>query len=241
VARRSASLLDPGSAFAFESPSRPGLRYVPTRPVPGSGPPARIELLVVGTSTGGPSALAELFAALPASLAVPIAVVQHAPPDFARALVDQLAARAALPVRAATHGEPLGASGIWLASGGRHLVLEGRSFGPSDAPPENSCRPAVDVLFRSAARAFGAGVLGVVLTGMGEDGVAGARAVVDAGGQVLAQDPATALAPGMPGRVADAGLASGVFGLSDLAAEILLRVGRSRNHSTPESDLVSSR
>jgi two-component system chemotaxis response regulator CheB len=241
VARRVVTTPDGGNPFPLEFSSRPGLRNAPGRTVTRSGPPPRVEVLVVGASTGGPTALAELLSALPASLAVPIAVVQHSSPQLARTLAEQLATRSPLPVRAASHGETIGASGVWIAPGGTHLVLEGRLFGLSDAPPEHSCRPSVDVLFRSAARSFGAGVLAVVLTGMGEDGVAGARAVVDAGGQVLAQDPGTASAPGMPGRVADAGLASSVLSVPDLAAEILLRIGRSRNRSTPEADLVSSR
>jgi len=125
---------------------------------------------------------------------------------------------------------PVAADSVILAPGGRHLELAGTAAAPrirlTDAAPENSCRPAADVLFRSAVRLWGAGTLGIVLTGMGRDGLAGSRGIVEAGGSVIAQDEFTSVIWGMPGEVVRAGLADAVLPLGQIGPEIALRLGR---------------
>lgn len=216
-------------------PSRPRPTVART-PVPPprrrgpSGPPPRVELIVVGVSTGGPNALAELVPALPADLAVPVCIVQHMPPMFTRLLAERLDATSKVQVREATGGEVLRPGSVVIAPGDRHLAVARRGGALvtelRDTPPENSCRPAADVLFRSASEAVGGGVLGVVLTGMGHDGRRGAEEIVDRGGRVLAQDEATSVVWGMPGAVVQAGYADEVLPLSDVAAAI----GRRLSH-----------
>jgi two-component system chemotaxis response regulator CheB len=133
-------------------------------------------------------------------------------------------------VREATDGSPLRGGEILLAPGGRHLAVAGDAAAPrvrlTDDPPEQSCRPAADVLFRTAAKTWGDGVLGVVLTGMGRDGLAGARAIVEAGGMVIAQDEFSSVVWGMPGEVAKAGLADAVLPLARIGPEVALRLAR---------------
>lgn len=193
-----------------------------------SGPAPRVELVVIGVSTGGPNALAALVPALPADLAVPVCIVQHMPPMFTKLLADRLDAAGPLRVREAVAGEPLRAGEILIAPGDRHLAIGlhgGRRVAElRDTPPENSCRPAADVLFRTAAETVGGGVLGVVLTGMGHDGRHGAEAIADVGGRLVVQDEPSSVVWGMPGAVAQAGLADEVAPLEQLAGIIARRV-----------------
>jgi two-component system chemotaxis response regulator CheB len=181
-------------------------------------------ILCVGSSTGGPQALNTVFAALPAKLGVPIIVTQHMPPTFTQILAKHLGANANRPSCEAANGMALAPDHIYVAPGDKHLLLrreEGRTVCVlTNDPPENFCRPAVDPMFRSAAKAFGAESFCVVLTGMGADGRNGAQAVADAGGATIVQDEATSVVWGMPGAVAQAGLASGVFPLHAIAGEI---------------------
>jgi two-component system chemotaxis response regulator CheB len=189
---------------------------------------APVELLVIAASTGGPDALLKLFAALPAELPVPVAVVQHMPPMFTRLLAERLAAQSRIPVSEAVEGRDLRHGEAIIAPGDFHLEVERRAGGfvarLHQAAPENSVRPAADVLFRSAAAAGGAGTLAVVLTGMGQDGKIGASAIVNAGGRVFAQDEATSVVWGMPGAVAKSGLAEAILPLGELAGAILRRL-----------------
>jgi two-component system, chemotaxis family, protein-glutamate methylesterase/glutaminase len=192
-------------------------------------PPAgQVEVVAIGCSTGGPNALAELLIALPADFGAPILIVQHMPPVFTRMLAERLAARSALDVAEATSGAEPRPGQVWMAPGGQHLVVARRAgvvrLDTSNAPPENSCRPSVDVLFRSVAAAYGARALGVVLTGMGRDGVLGSAELRAAGGRVVVQDKASSVVWGMPGLVAAAGLADRVVPISGLAAELRRRV-----------------
>jgi two-component system chemotaxis response regulator CheB len=184
--------------------------------------------VAIGTSTGGPNALDEVFAGLPADLPVPVVVVQHMPPMFTRLLAERLSARHAIKVSEGRPDGVLRPGHAWLAPGDFHMSVarEGAEVRVrlNQDPPENSCRPAADVLFRSVAQAFGPGALAVVLTGMGQDGLRGCEAVRAAGGQVLAQDEATSVVWGMPGFVARAGLADRVLPLALVAPEIVRRV-----------------
>ncbi|MFM8954022.1 MAG: chemotaxis-specific protein-glutamate methyltransferase CheB [Planctomycetaceae bacterium] len=191
---------------------------------------SRIEGVVVAVSTGGPTALAEVLPAFVPEARVPIIIVQHMPAFFTAALAERLAKVSGLPVREATEGESVKPGEVLLAPGGRHVELVGDAAQPrirlTDDPPENSCRPSADVLFRSAVRLWGGGTLGVVLTGMGRDGLAGSRAIVAAGGGVIAQDEFSSVVWGMPGEVVRAGLADAVLPLSQVGVEIGLRLKR---------------
>jgi len=201
--------------------------------VPRFASTSRIELLAIGTSTGGPNALAVVLPRLPKDLPVPVVIVQHMPPLFTRFLADRLDKQCAIRIREGSPGELLKPGVAWIAPGDFHMTIaKGDSkeyrLRMNQDPPENSCRPAVDVLFRSVARSFGPNVLGVVLTGMGSDGVRGSEDIKAAGGQVLVQDEATSVVWGMPGQVAAAGLADAILPLEEVAVEIDRRVRSSR-------------
>jgi two-component system, chemotaxis family, protein-glutamate methylesterase/glutaminase len=192
----------------------------------------RIEIVAIGTSTGGPNALAEVLPRIPNDFPVPIVVVQHMPPIFTRLLAERLASRSAIPIEEGSAGAVLSAGHAWIAPGNFHMkvIRVGLSsrLNLNQGPPENSCRPAVDVLFRSVAAAYGANVLGVVMTGMGSDGVLGAQDIRDAGGDVIIQDEASSVVWGMPGLVHASGLADAAYPLDHLATEITRRVLQSR-------------
>jgi two-component system chemotaxis response regulator CheB len=169
----------------------------------------RPSLVAIGSSTGGPQALATLVKRLP-RLPVPIVIVQHMPAGFTTMLAEHLDKMGPHRCAEAVDGEALVAGRIYLAPGDRHLLVEAASGGLrariTTGPPENFCRPAVDPMLRSAVAALGGRVLATILTGMGHDGLAGCRGVVAAGGTVLAQDEASSVVWGMPGAVARAGL-----------------------------------
>ena len=209
--------------------ARPGVepqRKFTTQPVAHAH--ARAEILAIGVSTGGPNALATLLPGLARNFPVPIVIVQHMPPLFTRLLAERLAVVTGFPGHEGVAGAVLKPGEIWVAPGGFHMEVE-RGVGEvclhtHEGPPENSCRPAVDVLFRSVAKVFGARAMAVVLTGMGQDGLRGCEYIREAGGQVLAQDEASSVVWGMPGAVSQAGLAEKVLPLNELAAEINRRI-----------------
>jgi two-component system, chemotaxis family, protein-glutamate methylesterase/glutaminase len=193
---------------------------------------SRIDVVAIGTSTGGPGALSELIPQLPADLPVPIVIVQHMPALFTRLLAERLNAIAPLEVREGKEGEKLQRGQVWIAPGDHHMTVarKGTDFllGLNREPQENSCRPAVDVLFRSVAQTYGANVLAVVLTGMGSDGTIGAAAIREAGGEVIVQDEESSVVWGMPGKVVAASLADRIFPLSGIAPEVVRRVSMRR-------------
>lgn len=198
-----------------------------------SAPTARIDILAIGASTGGPNALAEIFTLLPPDLTTPIVVVQHMPPVFTQMLAERLSKISQIPTVEAKSGAELEPGKAWVAPGDHHLVVvrDGTRIrsNVNQDPQENACRPAVDPLFRSIANAYGRNCLAVVLTGMGQDGLHGCEAVRAAGGQILAQDEATSVVWGMPGAVARAGLADRVLPLPMLAGEIIRRIRGGRD------------
>jgi two-component system chemotaxis response regulator CheB len=207
-------------------PARTAAPPPPPRPVaPRSGPGKKPAVLVIGSSTGGPEALARVLPQLPASLPVPVLLVQHMPPVFTRQFAQRLDRLCALRVVEATDGVPLAPGTVHLAPGDHHLVVRanGRTAmttGLTQGPPENFCRPAVDPLFRSVVTAFDGAVLAVVLTGMGSDGRNGAAEIRAAGGTVVVQDQATSVVWGMPGAISQAGLADEVLPLDRIPEAI---------------------
>jgi len=188
----------------------------------------RIDIVAIGTSTGGPTALAELLPQFPADFPVPIVIVQHMPPVFTRLLADRLNRGARLKVQEGREGKKVEAGQVWIAPGDRHMTVARNGvdvvLAMKQDPAENSCRPAVDVLFRSVAQAYGANALAVVLTGMGSDGTRGARVIRDAGGEVIVQDKASSVVWGMPGSVVAASLADRVCPLANIVPEVIRRV-----------------
>ncbi|MGA2076845.1 MAG: chemotaxis response regulator protein-glutamate methylesterase [Terriglobia bacterium] len=189
---------------------------------------ARVEVVAIGVSTGGPNALNELFPTFPADFSVPIVVVQHMPPVFTKLLADRLKAKSQIQVEEGAPGRAVEPGRAFIAPGNYHMIVQKEDrtvrIRTNQEPPENSCRPAVDVLFRSVAQTYGAGVLGVVMTGMGQDGLRGCEQIRKAGGQVIVQDEATSVVWGMPGFVATAGLADKVLPLNELGSEIVRKV-----------------
>ena len=189
-----------------------------------AAPTGRIEVLAIGSSTGGPEALAKVLPQLPASIAVPILLVQHMPPVFTRQFAQRLDRLSPLRVVEAVDGTPLLPGTVHLAPGDHHLVVRGGARGPHTAlnqgPPENFCRPAVDPLFRSVVAVYDGAVLAVVLTGMGSDGRNGAGEVRAAGGTVVVQDQASSVVWGMPGAISQAGFADEVLPLDRIPEAI---------------------
>ncbi len=201
---------------------------------------APVEIIVIAVSTGGPSALEQMLPDLAADFPVPILIVQHMPKLFTGALAERLDRCCQLHVVEAKDGAALVPGTIWLAPGDAHMeVARGRVGAGGGGPANvvhlhqqrslNHCKPSADYLFSSAAFVYGVGTLALVMTGMGADGVMGARRVHEAGGTVLAQDKASSAVWGMPGRVFDAGLARTPIPLARLAAELTMRAAAGRS------------
>lgn len=196
----------------------------------------RIDVLAIGVSTGGPNALAQVIPRLPADFPVPVVVVQHMPALFTRLLAERLNAQSSIAVHEAEAGKALESGHVWIARGDYHMTLTRSGSAVfvelNQDPPENSCRPAVDALFRSVARVHGRNALAVVMTGMGSDGARGATQIHDAGGEVLIQDEATSVVWGMPSAVLGAGAADRICALTEISTEVIRRTaaGRSAKH-----------
>jgi len=207
-------------------------RRAATPPVARSRSRSPVEIVVIGASTGGPNALAAVLAGLPADFPAPVLIVQHMPENFTTFLAQRLDGVGPLSVREALAGDRIAAGDVRVARGNFHLEVHATAAGveivTTEGPLVNSCRPSADVLFESAVSHYGASVLAVMLTGMGQDGLVGCRRIREAGGQIIAQDKATSVVWGMPGQVAEAGLADVVLPISQIGAEIVRRVGSAR-------------
>ncbi|MGE0565353.1 MAG: chemotaxis response regulator protein-glutamate methylesterase [Pseudolabrys sp.] len=191
------------------------------RPFPCAVP----KVLVVGASTGGPQALMTVIGKLDRRFDhVPILIIPHMPPTFTAIIAEHITQATGRPTREGHDGEPVDGGRIYIAPGGRHMTVarvDGVArLAISDDPPINFCKPSVDPLFESAAQVWSQHVAALVLTGMGSDGLHGARAVAAAGGSVIAQDEATSVVWGMPGQVAQAGLCSAVLPIHDIAPRL---------------------
>lgn len=185
-------------------------------------------VLCIGTSTGGPNALAQLIGAIPVKLPIPVFIVQHMPPTFTKLLADRLDKLSPNACYEASHGQKIEPGSIYLAPGGFHMELAKNGsdlvIEINSKPPENSCRPAVDITFRSVAKYFGANILGVILTGMGKDGFNGSQVIIEGGGSILAQDEESSIVWGMPGYVTQNNLPEKVLPLNQMHTEILARI-----------------
>jgi two-component system, chemotaxis family, protein-glutamate methylesterase/glutaminase len=206
----------------------PPLNYPARTEVKTIQPPAPIEVVTIGCSTGGPNALAEVLPQLPANFPVPVLVVQHMPATFTRFLAERLNTSCALRVAEAEPNRLLEPGVIWIAKGDYHMKVYAEGckirLQTYQGPAENSCRPSVDVLFRSAAKTYGRQTLAVIMTGMGQDGLRGTEELKSVGAQIVAQDEATSVVWGMPGFVVQSGLADRVLPLPQIGQEIARRV-----------------
>ena len=202
-------------------PMPAGFRFAPSS----QNLKGRLKAVVIGVSTGGPTALGSILPKLPAGFKLPVLVVQHMPPLFTRLLAERLNSTCKLPCEEATQGSPVLPGKILIAPGDFHMKVASGEGGVSvsldQSPRLNSCRPAVDALFSSAGEVYGGAVLAVILTGMGQDGLRGVEILKAQGATVLAQDEATSVVWGMPGAVVNAGLVDRVLPLDDVVPEIL--------------------
>ena len=228
------------------SPAAPQVRHAPGTPPPAAAPRAfrpvaaapisrgntrrstgRPSIIAIGSSTGGPEALRNVISKFSAGLPAPVVIAQHMPALFTKILAEHLAKASNLPCKEVEHGERLQAGHVYVAPGDFHFTVRRDAAGffaaLDQTPPINFCRPAVDPLFLSVAEATGGNALGVILTGMGHDGREGVRALRGAGGTIIAQDEASSIVWGMPGAVAEAGLADQILPLSEIGSDIVRR------------------
>ena len=207
----------------------------------------QVHVVAIGSSTGGPNALVEVISKLPQDIGVPILIVQHMPPLFTQLLAERLDKISSLTAREAFDGAVIQPGEIWIAPGDFHLTVARQGTNvvlkTNQNAPENSCRPAVDVLFRSVADVYGGNSLAVVLTGMGRDGTAGCHVLSQLGAGILAQDEASSVVWGMPRSVSEAGLADSVLSLKDIAPAMIMRIrgGQASSRSAGQSGRQSAR
>jgi len=217
-------------------PPRVGPRLVPNltpRPI---GPRA-VNVVCLATSTGGPNALAAVFRQFPASFHLPILIVQHMPPLFTAMLAERLNALGSVKFHEGADGQLVEPGHAYIAPGGKHMEVRRQGLRTvlhlQEEAPENSCRPAADVLFRSAVSVYGGKILGVVMTGMGQDGLRGCERIHELGGPIVVQDEASSVVWGMPGSVAQAGLADKIVPLDQIAGEIIRRTQARQTAAVP--------
>jgi two-component system chemotaxis response regulator CheB len=216
--------------FFHPGPTGPAARPAPPPVLRTAAPQSRTvtpEAVVIGVSTGGPTALHEIIPQIPGNFPLPILIVQHMPPLFTKLLAERLATRSRVPVLEAVTGQPVEAGKVYIAPGDFHMRASGQpgrvKIVLDQGPQENSCRPSVDVLFRSAAEVWGGSAVGIVLTGMGQDGLAGCGNLRAKGSYLIAQDEASSVVWGMPGFVARAGLADRILPLKAIIPDVLDR------------------
>lgn len=202
--------------------SPPPVKTVLASPPTGS---SRIDCVAIGVSTGGPNALSELMPVFPADFPVPIVITQHMPPHFTKLLAERLSAKSNIEIMENKPGMILAPGKAIIAAGDYHMTIHRKDntlvTGANQEPPENSCRPAVDVMFRSVSQVFGKHVLAVILTGMGQDGLKGCEVIKQIGGRIIIQDEETSVVWGMPGFVAKAGLAEKSLPLNKVGPAII--------------------
>jgi two-component system chemotaxis response regulator CheB len=205
--------------------SRQGTNSLAAAHNAGSAPP---DVVALGISTGGPMTLSQMLPLLPGDLPVPVLIVQHMPPVFTKSMADDLDRRCALTVCEAVDGQQVLPGHVLIAPGGRHMKVVSEAAQPTiritDAPPEHSCRPSVDYLFRSVTQTYGARTIAVIMTGMGSDGTEGCRQLKQRGATIIAQDKASCVVFGMPRTLVEEGIADVVAPPDRIAAEIVRRV-----------------
>lgn len=221
---------------AKPTPSGP-LAARPRTPAPPPTNQSAWDLILLGTSTGGPPALQQVIPALPEGFPVPVVVLQHMPPGYTKALAERLDKLSAVAVREAEEGDRLLPGQVLVAPSGRQLTFRQGPQGPTvhlvdEIPFQSYYSPSIDFTFQEAARMFHARVLGVVMTGMGSDGTQGLTAIKEAGGRCWGQDEATSVIYGMPRAAAEAGVVDMVFPLQELAGRLSEAVSHPAGHPT---------
>jgi two-component system chemotaxis response regulator CheB len=201
------------------------LRPTPARtgPAPSAPPGAPLEVVAIGASTGGPPVLRTILVGLPAAFSPPVLIVQHIAEDFAHSLVDWLQPQCALPIEIGVDGQALNRPGIFFAPPGRHMGVRGRAVALVDGPPISLHRPSATHLFQSVAREYGSAAVGVLLTGMGDDGAVGLRDFKRAGGTTVAQDESTSVVFGMPSAAISLGVVDHVVPPQAIVSILLQR------------------
>ena len=185
------------------------------------------EIIAIGVSTGGPNALGQMLPMLPGNIGVPVLIVQHMPPVFTKSLAASLDKKCALTIKEAEEGEAIKANTVYIAPGGKQMKLVADAGGThrrvhiTNDPPENSCRPSVDYMFRSIADYYVGRTTAVIMTGMGSDGTKGLEILKNKGAYVIAQDEATCVVYGMPKAPTEGGLVDCVAPLGRIADEIV--------------------
>ena len=246
--KRGFTSTEPRARQAFAVPSAPGVparkKFSVTQPRsgvvlhPGHGADIKLRsfspvlprVLLIGSSTGGPQALTGLVERIkPIFGHAPVLITQHMPPTFTTILAEHLARASGQTAHEAIDGEAIAPGTIYLAPGGKHMTVVKRNNRPTislnEGPLVNFCRPAVDLLFASAAQVWGSAILAVVLTGMGSDGTRGAQDIVSGGGSVIAQDEESSVVWGMPGAAAHAGVCAAVLPLDQIGSKIVRLFG----------------
>ncbi|MTH95821.1 chemotaxis response regulator protein-glutamate methylesterase [Roseibium sp. RKSG952] len=203
------------------APVKPGAARFVTRPYSSIRP----RVLALGASTGGPQALQEVMRQVGTAMnEVPVLITQHMPPTFTAILAEHVGKAALRPAREGEDGEILRGGQIYVAPGGKHMIVEKEAGAVklrlTDDPPINFCKPAIDPMFDSVAKAYGSSALAVVLTGMGHDGANGIRSIAAGGGSIVTQDEATSVVWGMPGAAAATGLCSDILPLSEIGPKL---------------------
>ena len=205
-------------------PPMQAIRRVIAKPVREQHQASGINAIVIGVSTGGPKALNEMLPDLCAVTTLPILIVQHMPPTFTKSLAEQLDKKCSHSIVEGSDGVEVKEKFVYIAPGGRHMTvknaLESKIIAINDMPPEGGCRPSVNMLFRSAAESYGAKCLGIILTGMGNDGTSGAASLRNGGARIIAQDSATSTIWGMPGSAAAAGNVDYIKPLMEIPSEV---------------------
>ena len=218
----------PGSAPG--PPAAAAKPHVRERPAPAAGGARDWKVLAIGVSTGGPNALGEIMPQFPADFSLPVLIVQHMPPLFTRLLSERLQTSTRLKVEEAKEGSTVTAGKILIAPGDYHMKIrkhDGNMAVTLDqSPQENSCRPSVDVMFRSVSEIYGGSVVSAILTGMGQDGLRGIEILKAKGAYVIAQDEASSVVWGMPGAVVTAGLADRILPLNEVVPEIVRQIAK---------------
>ncbi|BBO81666.1 chemotaxis response regulator protein-glutamate methylesterase [Desulfosarcina ovata subsp. sediminis] len=229
-----------GVTRSIARPGKPVATALPRKAAPttrrrllSSANRSRSEIIAIGISTGGPNALAKMLPMIPKDIGVPIVIVQHMPPMFTQSLANSLSGKCKITVREAKQGEPILPNTALIAPGGKQMKIVAGADGKSrvvkitDDPPENSCKPSVDYLFRSVADHYVGRATGVIMTGMGSDGTQGLKLMKQNGASIIAQDEATCVVFGMPKEAAETGLADAVLPLHQIADAIVktVRIG----------------